>query len=176
MILLKTSYKEIIGWLFLASLLLSAVLWGGRLWNTASLYFGPKTEVQLYVAAPGGGLEVVDVKIPSRQLNAETLWKRLQAVSQDGRPTLLPQGASLLEARQEGGTLVISLSGELVRSQYLGSNQETALVYSIVNTMAQLPEIESVQILIEGRVVESLADHVDLTAPLRPDYTLVTAN
>ncbi|NLY51664.1 MAG: GerMN domain-containing protein [Firmicutes bacterium] len=173
---MKTSYKEIIGWLFLASLLLSAVLWGGRLWNTASLYFGPKTEVQLYVAAPGGGLEVVDVKIPSRQLNAETLWKRLQAVSQDGRPTLLPQGASLLEARQEGGTLVISLSGELVRSQYLGSNQETALVYSIVNTMAQLPEIESVQILIEGRVVESLADHVDLTAPLRPDYTLVTAN
>ncbi|NLY31135.1 MAG: GerMN domain-containing protein [Firmicutes bacterium] len=173
---MKTSYKEIIGWLFLASLLLSAALWGGRLWNTAALYLGPKTEVELYVAAPGGGLEVVDVRIPKGQLNAETLWQRLQAVSQDRRPTLLPQGASLLEARQEGSTLVISLSGELVRGQYLGSNQELALVYSIVNTMAQLPEIESVQILIEGRIVESLADHVDLTAPLKPDYSLVAAD
>jgi hypothetical protein len=171
-ILLKVRFKEIVGWLFLASLLLSAVLWGGRLWNTAVVYFGPKSEVQIYAAAPGGGLDVVTVKIPSQQLSAETLWQRLQSVSQDGRPALLPPDTSLLEARQEGSTLVISLSGELVRGQYLGSNQETALVYSIVNTMAQLPGVKSVQILIEGRTVESLADHVDLTAPLEPDYTL----
>jgi len=140
------------------------------------VYLGPKTPVELYVAAPGGGLEIVNVKIPQGQLDAETLWRRLQNISNDGRPTLLPQGASLLEARQEGSTLVISISGELVRSQYLGSNQEIALGYSIVTTMAQLPGVESVQILIEGRVVESLADHVDLTAPLRPDYTLVVGN
>ncbi len=173
---MKAKYKEIIGWLFLASLLLTLVLWGGRLWSTARLYLGPKTEVQLYVPAPGGGLDVVAVKVPSGQLNAETLWRRLQSVSQDGRPTLLPPGTSLLDARQEGTTLVISLSGDLVRGQHLGSNQETALVYSIVNTMAQLPGIQAVQILVEGRVVESLADHVDLTAPLEPDYTLVAAD
>ena len=65
------------------------------------VYFGPKSEVQIYAAAPGGGLDVVTVKIPSQQLSAETLWQRLQSVSQDGRPAPASD-TSLLEARQEG--------------------------------------------------------------------------
>lgn len=170
------SYKEIIGWLFLASLLLVAIAWGGRLWNAISWHFEPKTDIQLYIAAPGGGLNVKDAQVASNRFNATGLWDELLAVSGRSPDSLLPSGAKLLEARKEGSTLVISFSGELVKGQYLGSDQEVALVYSIVNTMAQLPGIELVRILIEGHTVESLADHVDLTVPLEPDFTLIVTD
>jgi hypothetical protein len=173
---MNRSYKEVIGWLFLASLLLVAIAWGGRLWNSISWYFEPKTDIQLYIAAPGGGLEVIDVQVANSRFNAKRLWEELMRASGHSSESLLPTGAKLLEAREEGGTLVVSFSGELVRGQYLGSDQEIALVYSIVNTMAQLPGIESVRILIEGHTVESLADHVDLTAPLEPDLTLAVTD
>lgn len=166
-------YKEGIGWLFLASLLLVVIVWGGRLWSTISWYLEPKTDIQLYIAAPGGGLEVEDGQVATSRFDAKGLWEQMQAVAERRLESLLPSDASLLESRQEGSTLVVSFSRELAKGQYLGSNQELALVYSIVNTMAQLPGIESVRILIEGHTVESLADHVDLTAPLEPDLTMV---
>ncbi|NMB46840.1 MAG: GerMN domain-containing protein [Firmicutes bacterium] len=170
---MNRSYREWIGWLFLASLLLAAIVWGGRLWNTVSWHLEPKTDIQLYIAAPGGGIEVESIQIAKSQFDAQGLWKEMQAVSVRKPQSLLPADAELLEARQEGSTLVVSFSRELAQGQYLGSNQEIALVYCIVNTMAQLPGIESVRILIEGHTVESLADHVDLTAPLEPDLTLI---
>ena len=173
---MNRSYKEVIGWLFLASLLLVAIVWGGRLWNTVRWHFEPKADIKLYIALPGGGLEVKDGQVAKDRFDATGLWDELLTVSGRGSESLLPSEAKLLEARQEGSTLVVSFSGELARGQYLGSNQEVALVYSIVNTMAQLPEVESVRILIEGHVVESLADHVDLTAPLEPDLTLVVTD
>lgn len=173
MIQLNRSYREGIGWLFLASLLLIAIVWGGRLWSTISWYLEPKTDIQIYIAAPGGGLEVEDVQIAAKRFDAKGLWEQMQAAAKRRGESLLPVDTILLESQQEGSTLVVSFSGDLAKGQYLGSNQEVALVYSIVNTMAQLPDIESVRILIEGRTVESLADHVDLTAPLKPDLTMI---
>ena len=173
---MNRSFKEVIGWLFLASLLLVAIAWGGRLWSAISWHFEPKTDIQLYIAAPGGGLNVKDGQVASSRFDAKGLWEELLRVSGGSPESLLPTGSKLLDARKEGSTLVVSFSGELVKGQYLGSDQEIALVYSIVNTMAQLPGIESVRILIEGHTVESLADHVDLTAPLEPDLTLAVTD
>ena len=170
---LNKSYREVLGWLFLASLLLLIIVWGGRLWGNVTWPTEPKADVHLYIAAPSGGLEVIDARIKKSEFNAPGLWTELQRVSQSSSESLLPAGAELLEARQEDTVLVASFSWELAGGQYLGSNEEIALVYSIVNTLAQLPGIESVRILIEGNTVESLADHVDLTAPLPPDPTIV---
>lgn len=171
---LNRRYREGIGWLFLASLLLLVIVLGVRLWNTVSVHRVQRSGICLYVAAPGGGLEVQDVRIARDELNAQGLWARLREASKkSSHGTLLPPDATLLEAKQEGEVLVLNFSRELARGQYLGSNEEIALVYSIVNTLAQLPDVESVRILIEGDTVESLADHVDLTAPLAPDLTLI---
>jgi len=47
-------------------------------------------------------------------------------------------------------------------------------VYSIVNSLvANFPAARRVQILVEDRVVTSLAGHVDLSRPLPADMTLV---
>lgn len=40
------------------------------------------------------------------------------------------------------------------------------LVGSIVDTLTEFPEVKQVQILIEGKKVETLGGHMDLTQPL----------
>lgn len=172
-IYLNRRVKEGLGWLFLASLLLLVIVWGARLLGNLGGPTEPLIDVKLFVAAPGGGLRVEEVRIKKSELNAASLWVELQKASDKSPNPILPPDARLLDVRQEDTVLVASFSGDLVKGRYLGSNEETALVYSIVNTLAELPDVESVRILIEGVTVESIADHIDLTAPLSPDPTIV---
>ena len=54
-----------------------------------------------------------------------------------------------------------------------GSTGELLAVYSLVNTLTQLPQVAAVQILVEGEVVDSLFGHVDVSSPLVADPSLV---
>jgi hypothetical protein len=55
-----------------------------------------------------------------------------------------------------------------------GSMNELFTVYTIVNAITtNIRDIESVQILIGGREVDTLAGHVDLRRPLRKNETLI---
>lgn len=56
-----------------------------------------------------------------------------------------------------------------------GSLNELITVYAVVNAVAvNLPDIRGVQILIDGREVDTLAGHVDLRRPLRANRELMT--
>jgi len=56
-----------------------------------------------------------------------------------------------------------------------GSMNELFTVYTIVNAViTNLPDVHSVQLLIDGREVDTLAGHVDLRRPLRKNDALIT--
>jgi spore germination protein GerM len=56
-----------------------------------------------------------------------------------------------------------------------GSMNELFTVYTIVNALTtNLPDVQSVQLLIDGREVDTLAGHVDLRHPLRKNDSLIT--
>ena len=56
-----------------------------------------------------------------------------------------------------------------------GSMNELFTVYTIVNAITtNLPDVQSVQLLIDGREVDTLAGHVDLRRPLRKNEALIT--
>ena len=55
-----------------------------------------------------------------------------------------------------------------------GSLQELLTVYALVNAVtANLPVASRVQILVDGREVDTIAGHVDLRRPLAEDPSLV---
>ena len=55
-----------------------------------------------------------------------------------------------------------------------GSMNELFTVYTIVNAVTtNLPDVQSVQVLIDGREVDTLAGHVDLRRPLRKNESLI---
>jgi hypothetical protein len=61
----------------------------------------------------------------------------------------------------------VDLGGPIATGHTGGSLGEALAVYAIVNVITvNLPDITGVQILIEGKEVDSLAGHLDLRAPL----------
>ena len=66
-----------------------------------------------------------------------------------------------------GGDAFVDLNREVNREHGGGSLDELLTVYALVNALTtNMPEISAVQILIEGREVDTLAGHVDLRQPL----------
>jgi spore germination protein GerM len=74
----------------------------------------------------------------------------------------------------ERGDAFVDLSREVSANHPGGSFTELLTVYAIVNAVtANLPAIQRVQILIDGKEADTLAGHVDLRRPLQRDQTLV---
>ena len=69
---------------------------------------------------------------------------------------------------EEGRLLYLDFNDALVANLNPGSAIELAVMGSIMRTLAvDFPEIERVQILVDGLEVETLGGHLDLTRPLR---------
>lgn len=72
------------------------------------------------------------------------------------------------------GDAFVDLSGDVVSAHPGGSTTELLTVYAIVNAVtANLPAIQRVQLLVEGKEVDTIAGHVDVRRPLDRDATLV---
>lgn len=89
--------------------------------------------------------------------------------------SLIPPGTTLRAFyATERGDAFVDLSMDVVAAHAGGSATELLTVYAIVNAVtANLPAVQRVQILVEGREVDTLAGHVDLRRPLERDLSLV---
>jgi len=89
--------------------------------------------------------------------------------------SLIPPGTTLRAFYSTPrGDAFVDLSTEAVAGHAGGSSTELLTVYAIVNAVtANLPAIQRVQILVDGREVDTLAGHVDLRRPLERDRSLI---
>ncbi len=74
----------------------------------------------------------------------------------------------------EKGEAFVDLSKDVVTAHPGGTINELLTVYTIVNAVTEnLPAVTSVQLLIDGKEVDTLAGHVDLRRPLTKNLTYV---
>jgi spore germination protein GerM len=67
----------------------------------------------------------------------------------------------------DGGEAYVDLSREVVSAHPGGTLNELLTVYTLVNALtANLPAVTAVQLLVDGKEVETLAGHIDLRRPL----------
>lgn len=85
----------------------------------------------------------------------------------------LPPSTRLIDVEIEERTAVVNLSQEAMDNHSGGSAAELMLVYSVVATLTDLPQIDDVQFLIEGKVYESIWGHMDTTVPIQPDESFI---
>lgn len=87
----------------------------------------------------------------------------------------VPPGVRLRQAFvMHGGTVYLDFSSELAEGVNGGSMAEIMTVYSIIDSVAlNIREIRRVQILVNGRPLETLNGHLDLRRPLPPDTSLI---
>jgi hypothetical protein len=89
--------------------------------------------------------------------------------------SVIPEGTALRAFYTTvRGEAFVDLTPEVTTRHPGGSSTELLTVYAIVNAItANLPTIQRVQILIDGREVDTLAGHVDLRRPLERDFSVV---
>lgn len=89
----------------------------------------------------------------------------------------VPAGTSLhrLWVRDDG-TAYADFSDALTKGMSGGVSDEILTLYAIVDSLAlNVPEIQRVAILIDGRERDTLGGHIDVRLPLPPDRSLVPA-
>lgn len=87
-------------------------------------------------------------------------------------PTI-PEGTQINEAYIADDIVYIDLSEEIFKNHPGGSSGELMTVYSIVNTLTEIPLIRGVQILVEGNETNSLVGHIDISMPLLRDESWI---
>ena len=79
---------------------------------------------------------------------------------------IFPKRAKLLNVDVQDGVATVNFDEGLQKHFVGGSAGETFLIGSVVNALTNFNEIKEVRILIDGEEIESLAGHMDLSAPL----------
>ena len=71
----------------------------------------------------------------------------------------IPEGTKINKAELKGDILYLDLSKEFIENHEGGEEKESITIYSIVNTMTNLTEVNSVKILIDGEENKSFKDN-----------------
>ena len=72
--------------------------------------------------------------------------------------SIIPKETRVLKTELKGDILYLDLSKEFVDNNIEGNEQENNLIYSIVNTMTELNEVNGVKILINGKENQEFKD------------------
>lgn len=104
----------------------------------------------------------------------------IKGPSQKGLFRTIPPAASLRAVYLYGETLVVDFSKDIVNQHSGGVSAELLTVYSIVNTLMELPPVDgksvkNVQILINGYPMKTLIGHVNIEKPLTGEAGLVSS-
>jgi len=74
----------------------------------------------------------------------------------------------------QSGEAYVDLSRELMTAHPGGTLNELLTIYTIVSALTvNLPAVTSVQVLVDGKEVETLAGHIDLRQPLAKNLTWI---
>ena len=140
---------------------------------------GRKIKAHLfYVAEDGLHLTSVERDVAYGDGPLEQAREILNAqVAPVAEPTVsaVPPGTTLRALfLTERGVAFVDLSRDVAAAHTGGTDSELLTVYSIVNALTMnLPAITTVQVLVDGKEVETLAGHIDLRRPLARNLDVV---
>lgn len=138
----------------------------------------PSKITLFYLAEDGLGLVGLERDVPSGQ-DTLTLARTIAEHQLAAPPTSLmspfPEGSQLRAIYLAAdGNAFVDLSREVTTAHSGGSLEELFTIYALVNALTtNVPEINAVQILVEGQEVDTLAGHIDLRQPLEPNLKWV---
>ena len=131
-----------------------------------TLYFGDKQAMYLEP-------EERKVTRGNRALEEVVINELIKGPQNPKLTKTVPQGTKLLSVQVVDGTAYVNFSKEFQRNHWGGSTGEIFTIYSVVSSLARLDGIQKVQFLLEGKKMETLAGHMDLTGPLAPRWDMV---
>jgi spore germination protein GerM len=138
-----------------------------------------KSTVHLYFADMDHGhlkAETRSVALPDAAVDrAKAMIHGLIEGSGDALTRTLPEETKLLALYlDKEGVAYVNFNKAFSDKHPGGSLTELLSIYSVVNTLSlNIPDIEAVKFLIEGREAKTLAGHIDLRYAFRPDLLII---
>ena len=138
----------------------------------------PRKRVKIYVVnndKEDPRLVVETRRVPSGVDPRESAIENLIETNQESGDSqfLIPAGTKLLGLHVKDGIAYADFSREIRDNFSGGATNEELLVNSIVHTLTQFKDVEKVQLLVEGKRIESLGGHLDVSSPISGDSALL---
>jgi len=144
-----------------------------------SVLVGRKIKARLYyVGDDGARLQAVERDVPYGEGTADQARQIIEvqiAAVSDPLVSAVPAGTRLRALFvTERGEAYVDLSREVSATHPGGALDELLTVYTIVDALTtNLPAVTAVQVLVEGKEVDTLAGHVDIRRPLAKNLAWV---
>jgi len=104
----------------------------------------------------------------------ETIIELIKGPKGKLTPTLPPKTKLLAIQLNEEGVAKVNFNKSLSKDHPGGSSAEIMTTYSIVNSLTlNFPKIKQVQILVEGKPIETIAGHLSLKQPISSNPSLI---
>lgn len=139
----------------------------------------PTRPVRLWFEGHSLRLAAENHELALPESDGEALKPLLQALLEkpdEADPKPVPAGIEVRAAYLLGdGTAIVDLGGPLFAQGWkTGSDAEVMLLYSVVQTATDnLPSVKRVQFLVNGQPADTLAGHISIEHPLRPNTNLL---
>lgn len=106
-------------------------------------------------------------KVPVNSQPARTAIELLLAGTKNADlVSVMPQGVKLKNIVVKEHIAYVDFDNKLIKKNTGGSANEILLVGAIVNTLTEFPDIQKVQILVEGKKIDTILGHLDTSEPL----------
>ena len=135
-------------------------------------------DVTLYFANQAGDklIPVTEDAVMGSGISKErvVLEKLLEGPQSGNVIGTIPEGTKLLSVSTDQGVCYVNLSEEFLTP--LPDVKETISLYSIVNSLCQLPGVDQVQIAINGETDRTLIDEITFAVPFEENRDLIEVN
>ena len=90
----------------------------------------------------------------------------LEDPGEENLTKIFPNNAAIRSVTVADGLAVVDLDGGFLKNFVGGSTGEEFLIGSVVDTLTNFPEVKRVKFLVDGKEIETLSGHMDLSTPL----------
>lgn len=135
-------------------------------------------KISLFFAAQSGNGLVKEGRDigPCDELSAclEEILEELINGSQGELSPVLPVSGMFNSVKLEGNTAQVDFAQELLDGLPGGSSSELYAAYAIVNSICyNYPQVEQIVFTLNGKPLDTLKGHLDVSRPLTPDFSLL---
>ena len=118
-------------------------------------------------------LDTEDRTVKGRNIYLETVNALIKGPITSDLVKTIPDDVEVLNISKNNDTIQVDFSEEIITNHWGGSSGEILTVYSIVNTLTQFEGIKRVEVLVEGKEVETLVGHMDLSVPIESNQDII---
>ena len=114
--------------------------------------------------------EVREVEVRGKRTAEAVINELIKGPKSSKLSRTVPQESKLISVKAASGVVYVNFSKEFQTKHCGGSTGEIMTLYSITNSLAELPGVQKVQFLLEGKKVDAILGHTNTTNPLAPNW------